>query len=50
MTAAYWSQFGYCPTCDQTAGGPCFDLRYGRNNRAFHRNRAHADRPRLVAK
>jgi hypothetical protein len=46
-----WSTYGYCPICEQTLGGPCFDMRYVRNGRpvgGFHRRSPHRDRPRLI--
>lgn len=44
MAETDWLKYGWCPVCEQTAGGPCFDLRYGRYNRTFHRATPHKGR------
>jgi hypothetical protein len=44
MTKTNWKRYDHCDWCHATAGGPCFDLRYSRGNRVYHRDYAHRDR------
>lgn len=39
-----WSRYGYCPSCEQTAGAPCRDLRYPWSSHPLYRRRPHRDR------
>lgn len=38
------SRYGDCDTCGQTAGGACFDMRFGRYGRNYHTERPHTGR------
>lgn len=45
-----WSKWGWCPTCEQTPGGQCFDMRYVKDGRpvgGFMRNKPHKDREKV---
>lgn len=43
-----WAEYEACDTCGQTAGGQCFDLRYGRDNRNFHTDKPHIGRHKVT--
>jgi len=42
-----WSKYGWCPTCERTAGAPCKDMRYASRHGEFSRDKPHKDRERV---